>query len=145
MVSRGAVIDFLKALAGHSHCSDHTIFLQYHGPLLRLSFLTGVFKSTMALRASATPPMSPSFSRKRKSFARRCERACCSVISYFPLAFVYGLTTWAVWVQTDIGFMQRKDMWTGQSYQSNTAGRNKLMPFRRPMDCNTSHRTLRTP
>jgi len=68
----------------------------------------------MALLAPSTPPMSPSFSRKRKSWARRCERLCCSVVSYFPLVIVYGLTTWAVWVQADIGFTTNKDTWTGR-------------------------------
>ena len=41
--------------------------------------------------------------RGRKSFARRLERACCSIITYFPLAFVYGVTTWAVWVIGTMG------------------------------------------
>lgn len=40
---------------------------------------------------------------KRKSCARKAERACCSVVTYLPLAFVYGLTTWAVWVIGGMG------------------------------------------
>ena len=40
---------------------------------------------------------------KRKSCARKCERACCSAVTYFPLAFVYGLTTWAAWVLAHMG------------------------------------------
>ncbi|OAA53968.1 Zinc finger, DHHC-type, palmitoyltransferase [Niveomyces insectorum RCEF 264] len=31
-------------------------------------------------------------------FVRRIERICCTCATYFPLAFVYTLTTWAVWV-----------------------------------------------
>ncbi|KAF2087354.1 zf-DHHC-domain-containing protein, partial [Saccharata proteae CBS 121410] len=38
-----------------------------------------------------------------RSWARKCERYCCSVVSSFPLVVVYGLTTWAVWVQAQIG------------------------------------------
>ena len=40
---------------------------------------------------------------KRKSYARKCERACCTAVTYFPLVFVYGLTTWAAWVLADMG------------------------------------------
>lgn len=59
-------------------------------------------------------PTSPSLSRRRtKSFARRCERYCCSIVTYFPLVFVYGLTSWAVWVEAGIGVLPRKGVWTG--------------------------------
>lgn len=49
-------------------------------------------------------PTSPS-RRRRKSFMRRCERYCCNVIIYFPLSFVYGLTSWAVWVEMSMAFV----------------------------------------
>ncbi|KAL8974268.1 MAG: hypothetical protein Q9197_001495 [Variospora fuerteventurae] len=42
--------------------------------------------------------------RRPRSWARKCERYCCSVVIYIPLVFVYGLTTWAVWVEAGIGF-----------------------------------------
>lgn len=67
----------------------------------------------MATLASERLPSSPPFSRRRKSWARRFERCCCQTISYFPLAFVYGLTTWAVWVEVKIGFWPDADKWTG--------------------------------
>jgi hypothetical protein len=51
---------------------------------------------------SHSPPPTP-FRRKTKSCARKCERACCAVATYFPLAFVYSLTSWAVWVEAGIG------------------------------------------
>jgi palmitoyltransferase ZDHHC2/15/20 len=51
---------------------------------------------------SPSPPPTP-FRRKTKSCARKCERACCAVATYFPLTFVYGLTTWAAWVEAGIG------------------------------------------
>ncbi|KAI0205140.1 palmitoyltransferase PFA3 [Astrocystis sublimbata] len=38
-----------------------------------------------------------------RRWARRIERYCCGCLTYFPLAFVYGLTTWAVWVVVSIG------------------------------------------
>jgi palmitoyltransferase ZDHHC2/15/20 len=45
----------------------------------------------------------PPFGRKTRNFARRCERRCCIVATYFPLAFVYSLTTWAAYVEAGIG------------------------------------------
>ncbi|KAI1360272.1 palmitoyltransferase PFA3 [Xylaria arbuscula] len=38
-----------------------------------------------------------------RRWARRIERYCCRGLTYFPLAFVYGITTWAVWVVVKIG------------------------------------------
>jgi hypothetical protein len=40
------------------------------------------------------------------SAIRKCERFCCNVITYFPLTFVYGITSWAVWVQTNMGMIR---------------------------------------
>ncbi|KAH0124465.1 hypothetical protein KCU66_g7530, partial [Aureobasidium melanogenum] len=61
--------------------------------------------------------MSPSrdFLRKRKSWARRVERCCCGALGYFPLAFVYGLLSWAAWVQISIGFWPNQGKWTGKT------------------------------
>ncbi|KAI1469687.1 palmitoyltransferase PFA3 [Daldinia caldariorum] len=38
-----------------------------------------------------------------RRWVRRMERYCCGALTYFPLAFVYGVTTWAVWVVVNIG------------------------------------------
>ncbi|KAK6084762.1 DHHC zinc finger domain-containing protein [Seiridium cupressi] len=57
---------------------------------------------------------SPSFpSTMSRRWARRIERYCCSCLTYFPLAFVYGLTTWAVWVVVSIGSSKTKTNWIG--------------------------------
>ncbi|XXH00531.1 hypothetical protein Hte_006879 [Hypoxylon texense] len=49
-----------------------------------------------------------------RRWARRIERYCCISITYFPLAFVYGLTTWAVWVVVNIGSSTTsKPTWIG--------------------------------
>lgn len=62
---------------------------------------------------SPSPPPSPTSKRRRpKGWARKCERGCCSVVTHLPLVFVYGLTSWAVWVQVGIGFSP-KATWTG--------------------------------
>lgn len=55
---------------------------------------------------SPSPPSSPSspFKRRVRPCARKVERGCCFVTTYFPLAFVYGLTTWSVSVEASIGF-----------------------------------------
>ncbi|KAI1437320.1 palmitoyltransferase PFA3 [Xylaria sp. CBS 124048] len=38
-----------------------------------------------------------------RRWTRRVERYCCGCFTFFPLAFIYGLTTWAVWVVVSIG------------------------------------------
>ncbi|KAJ4362716.1 palmitoyltransferase for Vac8p [Ascochyta clinopodiicola] len=48
-----------------------------------------------------------------RAWARKVERYCCNTITYFPLLFVYGLTTWACWVEVGIGFVPSKNAWTG--------------------------------
>ncbi|KAG9242098.1 DHHC palmitoyltransferase-domain-containing protein [Calycina marina] len=40
-----------------------------------------------------------------KRCARKCERYCCVGVTYFPLVFVYSITTWAVWVEGKIGLI----------------------------------------
>ncbi|KAL2133107.1 hypothetical protein VTI74DRAFT_2909 [Chaetomium olivicolor] len=37
-----------------------------------------------------------------RRWARKLERSCCAAAKYFPLAFVYGLTTWAVFVMVSV-------------------------------------------
>ncbi|KAF2203281.1 zf-DHHC-domain-containing protein [Delitschia confertaspora ATCC 74209] len=68
----------------------------------------------MAILPSPSPPSSPSRSMRRRGFFRRCERYCCTAVTYFPLAFVYGLTSWAVWVEVGIGFLPTSHCWTGK-------------------------------
>ncbi|KAI0471683.1 palmitoyltransferase PFA3 [Xylariaceae sp. FL0804] len=50
-----------------------------------------------------------------RRWARRVERYCCGCLTYFPLVFVYGVTTWAVWVVVNIGSMTAKTSsgWSG--------------------------------
>ncbi|KAI9052131.1 hypothetical protein LZ554_003493 [Drepanopeziza brunnea f. sp. 'monogermtubi'] len=48
-----------------------------------------------------------------RKWARKCERYCCLGATYFPLVFVYALTSWALWVEATIGFLQTKGTWTG--------------------------------
>ncbi|RAR00150.1 zf-DHHC-domain-containing protein [Stemphylium lycopersici] len=68
----------------------------------------------MATLASPSPPSSPSVTMRRRGWARKVERYCCTAFTYFPLVFVYGLTSWAVWVQAGIGFVPSQDVWTGK-------------------------------
>ncbi|UKZ46155.1 palmitoyltransferase for Vac8p [Trichoderma virens] len=48
-------------------------------------------------------------------WARRFERACCTTAKYFPLAFVYGLTSWACWVVVSIGRESDGTRWIGST------------------------------
>ncbi|PSK43051.1 hypothetical protein B9Z65_7005 [Elsinoe australis] len=48
---------------------------------------------------------SPSPSRRRRNgCAKSLERCCCSIFTFFPLFFVYGLTSWACYVGVYVGF-----------------------------------------
>lgn len=62
---------------------------------------------TLATTHRSSTSTSPSFHRRTKSFARRLERCCCATFAFFPLVFVYGLTTWAVWVEANVSFVGR--------------------------------------
>ncbi|KAG0158285.1 hypothetical protein PDIDSM_5798 [Penicillium digitatum] len=67
----------------------------------------------MATLASS-PPTSPSWPKRRpRAWALRCERYCCAAASCFPLAFVYGITTWAVYVAVRIGIKPSRSDWIG--------------------------------
>ncbi|RDW94970.1 palmitoyltransferase-2 [Coleophoma crateriformis] len=48
-----------------------------------------------------------------RKWARKVERYCCLGVTYFPLAFVYSITTWAAWVEATIGFLPSKSSWIG--------------------------------
>ncbi|KAF2102696.1 zf-DHHC-domain-containing protein [Rhizodiscina lignyota] len=67
----------------------------------------------MATLGSPSPPSSPSHRRRPKAWARKVERFCCGIITYFPLTFIYGLTSWAAWVEVGIGLRPEKALWTG--------------------------------
>ena len=82
--------------------------------------------ATLSRSSSASP--GPQM-RHPKSWAKRIERSCCSVVKYFPLAFVYGLTTWAVWVEARIGFLQKANGWIGSPYLNKPLS---LVPFCSP-------------
>ncbi|GES60054.1 DHHC zinc finger membrane protein [Aspergillus terreus] len=63
---------------------------------------------------AVSPPSSPSWPKRRpRAWALRCERYCCAAASFFPLAFVYGLTSWAVYVEASIGFHPSRSSWVG--------------------------------
>lgn len=51
-------------------------------------------------------------------WARRIERCCCRCATYFPLAFVYGITTWAVFVDCNIGYNAQQSSWIGMITRS---------------------------
>jgi hypothetical protein len=67
--------------------------------------------TVMATLAPPSPPRSPT--RMPRKWARKCERYCCLGATYFPLVFVYSITSWAVWVEATIGFLATKSIWIG--------------------------------
>lgn len=50
-----------------------------------------------------------------RRWARKFERACCTCATYVPLAFVYSLTSWAVWVVINVGAASTKSVFVGAS------------------------------
>lgn len=52
---------------------------------------------------SSSPPPGPT-RRRLNNCASACERGCCAFATYFPLAFVYSLSAWGVYVCSKIGF-----------------------------------------
>ena len=68
----------------------------------------------MASRGSPSPsPSSPT--RRRRGPARKCERCCWTFVTHLPLAFVYGLSTWAVYVEGTLSLLWLKTSWKGAS------------------------------
>ena len=63
-------------------------------------------------------PLSPSTPTMSRRWARRLERYCCTCATYFPLAFVYGLTTWAVFVLVNINSVPSRVSWLGECVAS---------------------------
>ncbi|KAK4539129.1 hypothetical protein LTR36_001459 [Oleoguttula mirabilis] len=63
------------------------------------------FSSSSDRPTLGSPPPNSPRRRTRKSFCRRLERCCCTTLAYFPLVFVYGLTTWAVWVEVNVSLL----------------------------------------
>ncbi|EGS17296.1 palmitoyltransferase-like protein [Thermochaetoides thermophila DSM 1495] len=51
--------------------------------------------------------------RSPRRWARRLERTCCACARYFPLAFVYSLTTWAAWVLVKLCSTPSRVEWLG--------------------------------
>ncbi|KAG9232597.1 DHHC palmitoyltransferase-domain-containing protein [Amylocarpus encephaloides] len=49
-----------------------------------------------------------------RRWARKVERYCCLGATYFPLVFVYSITSWAVWVEATIGFLPVQSAWIGK-------------------------------
>ena len=61
---------------------------------------------------SPSSPSSPNMMARR--WARRLERYCCLCFTYFPLAFVYGLTSWAVFVVVSLCNTPSSVSWLGK-------------------------------
>lgn len=100
--------------------------LQHHPDALSLRSSDDPFSNSVELLSHAHPytaedadhpdhpPPPPDMIGRR--LARRLERACCTCATYFPLAFVYGISTWACWVIVHLGTTPEAyshSSWTG--------------------------------
>lgn len=70
----------------------------------------------MATLASPAP-RSPTRMPPRR-WARKVERYCCLCATYFPLVFVYSITTWAIWVEASISFIPGPHDYIGKLFAS---------------------------
>lgn len=66
------------------------------------------------------PSSSHSPRRNTRGWVKRCERCCMSCLTGTPLVFVYGLTSWACWVQATLGFLELPGSWSGIHHTSPT-------------------------
>jgi hypothetical protein len=98
-------------------------------------------RSSMATLES--PSHSPSPARMSRKWARKCERYCCLGATYFPLLFVYSLTSWAVWVEATIGFLPGQPDYLGMNLWS-IASRSRLQEDRNRIEF-PRNRLLRSP
>ncbi|KAK4226223.1 DHHC palmitoyltransferase-domain-containing protein [Podospora fimiseda] len=58
-------------------------------------------------------PTKPENMASARRWARRIERTCCTCLRCFPLAFVYGLTSWACYVLWNLCSVSSKVTWLG--------------------------------
>lgn len=84
------------------------ISIQHNNTNLKSCTFLSYDPRVMASLAPPSPSRSPA--RMPRKWARKCERYCCLGATYFPLFFVYGITTWAVWVEATIGFLPANAM-----------------------------------
>lgn len=69
---------------------------------------------TSSTSTALDPPSSlpPNMARR---WARKLERYCCTCVTYFPLAFVYSITSWAVYVDVSLSTTPSGVTWLGRS------------------------------
>ena len=64
--------------------------------------------------------------RKPKRWAKRCEQNCVAVVTRMPLVLVYGLTTWAVWVEFGLSLHWTKTSFKGETFQQVVLSKSEL-------------------
>ncbi|KAL1961099.1 hypothetical protein VTO42DRAFT_3044 [Malbranchea cinnamomea] len=67
-----------------------------------------------AFASAGTEPLPFPRRRPHPTFLK-IERFVCKAVRYFPLAFVYGLTTWAVWVSYRVGMRYTRQATFGKT------------------------------
>ena len=72
----------------------------------------------MVMAAMSSHSSPHSLKRRSKGCARQCERYCWAIVTHIPLAFVYGLTSWAVLVECNIASLWSASSRVGRCYFS---------------------------
>ncbi|EAA31509.3 hypothetical protein GE21DRAFT_7684 [Neurospora crassa] len=71
--------------------------------------------TTSSTSTALDSPSSLSATMARR-WARKLERYCCTCVTYFPLAFVYSMTSWAAYVDVSLSTTPSRVTWLGHSY-----------------------------
>ena len=83
----------------------------FNDQVFKTCFYDAFFDNVMDPSSSRGLSPTIGFARMAK-WARTIERYCCLGVTYFPLLFIYSITSWAVWVETTIGFLSQGS-WIG--------------------------------
>ena len=70
--------------------------------------------TTSSASTALDPPPSSSSGNMARRWARKLERYCCTCVTYFPLAFVYSITSWAVYVDVSLSTTPSGVTWLGR-------------------------------
>lgn len=69
--------------------------------------------TTSSTSTALDSPSSLSATMARR-WTRKLERYCCTCVTYFPLAFVYSMTSWAAYVDVSLSTTPSRVTWLGR-------------------------------
>ena len=91
-------------LSRHNQVRTVPQWVQYSVCTLSWAITEWILENQSSSLKGSPPPLM----RRQKNWALNCERYYCSILTYFPLVFVYSMTTWAIWVQVKLALEYKK-------------------------------------